>query len=292
MGATTAPTTKTDAKTDAPKQSTAMQVKGIESLLITPAIADQMRKVATKYLTPERLTRIMLSEVARPDKDGKLSLLETAQKNPGSFLRAVMLCAQLGLEPGPMGMIYLIPYNGEIQAMPGFKGYVNLACRSGFRDVDADVIYANDEFDWARGTEPFIRHKPRLTDRGEMIGAYAIAWPDNGGPPRFCVLNMEDIAAARAVSVSFQRGKGPWIDFPGEMAKKTAIRRGQKLWNLTPDSPLALAASLDDDAIEATATVQPQRKAPPTLRAALSIDQPTHVEANDDGNDGHEPEAA
>jgi recombinational DNA repair protein RecT len=139
--------------------------------------------------------------------------------------------------------------------------------------VDADVVHENDEFDWARGTEPFIRHKPKLQARGAPIGAYAIAWPDNGGPARFSVLSLEDLHAARAVSQSFQSGKGPWFDFEGEMMKKTAIRRGQKLWNLLPDSPLALAATMDDDAIDVTSQPAP-RKAPPSLRAALSIETP------------------
>lgn len=288
------PSTKTEAQKAGPP-TTAMQIKSVEALMTTPAIAARLREVKTKYLTPERLTNIMLTEVARPDKSGKLSLLEVAQANPASFLRAMMFCSQLGLEPGPSGLVHLIPFKGDIQVIIGFKGYINLACRSGFRAVEADVIHEHDEFDWARGTDPYIKHKPQLQNRGAAIGAYAVAWPEDGGPPRFSVLNLEDIHAARAVSQSFQSGKGPWFDFEGEMFKKTAIRRGQKQWNLQPDSPLAIAQNLDDDAIEVKSEVV-HRKAPPTLRAALQIETPaadvTPAAVEPEVLDGFGPEAA
>ena len=259
--------TDKDKKSSTPPQSLQTQVKSIEGMLVTPAIADKLRGVQTEYLTPDRLTRILLTEVARPDKNGKFALLECAQANPASFLRAVMACCQLGLEPGPIGLVYLIPFGTEVQFIVGFKGYVNLACRSGFSQVDAATIHEGDHFEHERGTTPFIRHRPAMNaDRGAMVGAYAIAWPSSGGPPRFAVLDLAALHRARASSMTYSKYKtGPWLDHEGEMAKKTAIRRGSKLWNLVPTSPLALAAGLDDDAIETTAEVREPRKAPPTL---------------------------
>lgn len=278
MGATNKEAAKDDG------QNVKAMVRQLEGTLTIPSVAESMRKVMTDYLPPERLTRLLLTEASKPDKNGKYALLECANRNPTSFLRAAMACSQLGLEPGPMQLVYLIPYGAEVQFIVGYKGYVNLACRSGIDDVDAATVHEFDAFDWARGTDPFIKHKPVLGDRGALIGSYAIAW--RNGRPRFDVLDMDDITRARKCSKVGT--SGPWIEHTGEMAKKTAIRRLSKLLNLAPNTPLAKANALDDDAIEATIN-EPPRKAPPSLREALSIDPPA-AKADDDvpdwsGND-------
>jgi recombination protein RecT len=80
-------------------------------------------------MTPERFTRIALSA---------LSANPALQKStPQSFLAAMMTAAQLGLEPNtPLGQAYLIPFKNhgqmECQFQLGYKGYIQLAIRSGF----------------------------------------------------------------------------------------------------------------------------------------------------------------
>lgn len=271
-----ATTTKQAPQAEAPKEEKKAMtlrdhVRVVGDMLSTPAVAKQIAALQTKYLTPERLTGILLGEVAKPDpKDGRFKLLEAARANPASFLRAVMGCSQLGLEPGPGSLVYLIPYKTETQFIIGFKGYIHLADRSGIA-VTAKAIYENEFFDWEDGTAPFIKHKPLLINRGQMIGAYAIARPHDGSTLTFDVLNMEDIERARKSS---KASGGPWSDHFSEMSKKTAIRRLAKQLNLSPEAPLSLANRLDDDAIDVTSETRPQRVAPPSLRAALGIATP------------------
>ena len=65
---------------------------------MTPAI----QKALPSHLDPNRLARIVTTEIRRNPK-----LLKCKKE---SLLGALMLSAQLGLEPGPLGHCYYVPY--------------------------------------------------------------------------------------------------------------------------------------------------------------------------------------
>src|SRR6185436_81681 len=101
---------------------------------------------------PDRIARIALTEVRRVPK--------LAACTPASFLGAVMTCAQLGLEPGLLGEVYLIPRRNEVTMIIGVRGLIKMATRSGeVLSVDASEVYEGDEFDYELGTAPTVHHK-------------------------------------------------------------------------------------------------------------------------------------
>ncbi|GBR74906.1 phage recombinase RecT [Candidatus Termititenax aidoneus] len=61
---------------------------------------------------------------------------------PWSILSSAMIGEALKLSPSPqMGHYYLVPYSGKAQFQMGYKGYIQLALRSGrYRDIDAIEI--------------------------------------------------------------------------------------------------------------------------------------------------------
>ena len=69
--------------------------------------------------------------------------------------------SQLGLYvDGVLGHAYLVPYwNGkekrrEVQLIPGYKGLIDLARRSGsVESISARVVYKNDDFDFEYGLD-------------------------------------------------------------------------------------------------------------------------------------------
>ena len=177
----------------------------------------EIAKALPSVMTPERFVRIATTAVTNRPK--------LANCTPQSFIGALLNAAQLGLEPNtPLGQAYLIPYKNQCQFQIGYLGMVELAQRAG-TNVDAHVVYANDEFDYSLGLHPDIKHVPAMKDRGEAIAYYAV-W-HNGENFGFEVMSREDVEKhARKYSKTFN--DGPWQTEFDEMAKKTVLKRALK----------------------------------------------------------------
>lgn len=146
---------------------------------------------------------------------------------PESIFLAAYDAATLGLPVNKLGLAWLVPYSGKAQLQIGYRGYIHLVTQSGYvLDINSDTIHENDHFRYASGSKPFIEHYPLLTNRGSIIGVYALAKLSNG-LDKFVVMNKEQIDHVR--SKSRASGSSPWQTDYAEMAKKTAIKRLCKL---------------------------------------------------------------
>lgn len=167
--------------------------------------------------------------------------------SPNSILLGVSQCAEIGLELGTfLGHAYLVPYKGTAQLQIGWRGFIELARRSGLiRGISAEVVYQRDEFKIVKGLEPKLEHVPALSDRGRPIGAYAIATFKDGFKD-FEWMDLEQIEHCRKSSRA-TRDDSPWNTHWEEMARKTPIRRLCKRLPLSPeDAALIRAAVLDE----------------------------------------------
>jgi recombination protein RecT len=205
------------------------------------------RALTGTALDPERFTRVALTVIRQNPK------LQTCR--PESLLGALMTMAQLGLEPGPLGEAYLVPFGEEVTFIPGYRGLIKLAWQSGqLRHISAHVVYTNDTFDYALGLEPTLLHRPARGDRGDAIYAYAVAQLLNGGT-EFVVLTIGEVEAIRGRSRAAQ--KGPWVTDWDAMARKTAVRQLIRWLPLSTTVNRAVVAEgtvrtdLDPDAIDA-----------------------------------------
>ncbi len=207
------------------------QNKSIQQLI--KQMQGEIKKALPAVMTPERFTRITLSALSA---NAKLSSC-TGQ----SFLGAMMTAAQLGVEPNtPLGQAYLIPYYNsksrqfECQFQLGYKGLIDLAYRSGeIRDLQAQIVYENDEFEYEYGLDAKLRHIPARSDRGEPICVYAAFRTKDGGSG-FDVMSIEDVRQfAQRYSKSYS--SGPWQTNFEEMAKKTVLKRVLKYAPLKTD---------------------------------------------------------
>lgn len=177
----------------------------------------EIAKALPSVMTPERFVRIATTAVTNTPK--------LANCTPQSFIGALLNAAQLGLEPNtPLGQAYLIPYGNQCQFQIGYLGMVELAQRAG-TNVDAHVVYANDEFDYSLGLHPDIKHVPAMKDRGEAIAYYAV-WR-NGENFGFEVMSREDVEK-HMKRYSKTYSNGPWKTEFDEMAKKTVLKRALK----------------------------------------------------------------
>lgn len=210
------------------------------------SLKPQIARALPKHMDADRMARIALTLLRQTPK--------LAECSPQSFLGALMTASQLGLEPGPLGESYLVPFrnnktgNMEVQFIPGYRGLVKLAWNSGqLRNIDAHVVHEGDEFDYEYGLNPFLRHKPARGNGTAGTGAptevYAVATLLNGGSG-FVVMSIQQVEAIRKRSKSATNG--PWVTDWEAMAKKTAIKQLIRFLPLSVEmQPLNTAAHLD-----------------------------------------------
>lgn len=194
-------------------------------------MGDEIKKALPQSITPDRFTRIVQSALSN---DPKLQ-----ECTPQSFLGAMMMAAQLGLELNtPLGQAYLLPFNNrrngqsvvECQFILGYKGLINLAYRSGqINTIQAHVVYEKDEFSYCYGLKPDIVHVPyKGQDRGEAKFFYAVFNTKDGGYG-FDVMSVEEVKAhAARYSKSYNSKYSPWTTNFESMALKTVLKRALK----------------------------------------------------------------
>jgi len=181
----------------------------------------QMALCLPKHMSVDRVCRIAITEFR---KNPLLSQCE-----PMSFIAAIMQASQLGLEIGILGSAYIVPFRNnknnsvECNLIPGYRGLIDLARRSGnIISISAEIVFENDVFEYEKGLEYKLVHKPVLVGRGKMIAAYAVARLRDGGA-QFLVMSKEEIDEAKKKSKS--ANSGPWVSDFEAMAQKTVVRR-------------------------------------------------------------------
>ena len=178
--------------------------------------------------------------------------------SPVSLMGALMICAQLGLEPGgPLGQAWLVPFKkkgqrtSECTFIVGYKGYIALALRSReIASVKATAVYEGDEFRWSLGLREDLVHEPASLvrdDPDKLTHVYAIArFRDKDIDPMFVVLTRAEVESFRARSRA--KDSGPWITDYVAMALKTAVRR-LATW-LPMAVEVARASAVDERVVE------------------------------------------
>ena len=217
-----------------------------------PNFQKQMALAMPKSMTPDRLTRIVMTECRKTP-----ALLKCA---PESFYGVVLQCAALGLEPGSaLGHCYLLPFgNGKdkqgrpnAQLIIGYRGMIDLARRSGqIISLQAYCVHEQDTFNYKLGLDPDIEHIPAsVADRGKVTHVYAVAKLKGGGV-QFEVMSRAEIEKVRTSSKA--GNSGPWASHWEEMAKKSVIRRLFKYLPVSIEAVRAVEIDEKTDRGEAT----------------------------------------
>jgi recombination protein RecT len=181
----------------------------------------EFAKVLPKQIKSERFVRCLTTAVQRNKE-----LLNCDQR---TLLGAAMLAAQDGLLPdGRFGVI--VPFRDKqtgtkiAQWLPMIAGvYQKLHNSKELKSISATLVYEKDLFEFYQGDTEEIRHIPLMfSERGNIIGVYAIAKTMNGGTYREA-MSKPEVEAARSKSKS--PDSQAWSEWWGEMAKKTVIKR-------------------------------------------------------------------
>jgi phage RecT family recombinase len=167
---------------------------------------------------------------------------------PESVLQSVIALAGLGLDPsGALGSGYLVKFKDQCTPVPGYRGLIDLAVRSGdVRGIKAEVVFWGDELDIEEGDRPRLHHKPLIpTSREEeeklanhrsetnVRGAYAVATMA-GGNKQFCYMTFRELEAIRLRAPGGRSDRTPWKTDRVAMYQKCPIRRLVKQLPLSP----------------------------------------------------------
>lgn len=161
------------------------------------------------------------------DKNGK-PILETCSQP--SIANSLMDMATLGLSVQKK-QGYFIAYGGKCQFQKSYFGNITIARRYGLKSINAEVVYADDDFAYHidDGVKVLDKHVQKLEniDNTKIIGAYAVVTMMDG-TKMLEVMNMAQIKQAWQQGYGYKEGSGTHSKFTDQMAKKTVINRALK----------------------------------------------------------------
>lgn len=143
--------------------------------MVTNALVKQEPSTFGAYMLQHNVKTLINNTLKNSDKIAKFVTTISAVvannanlksiNNYASILNAALLCDSLNLSPSPqLGQFYIVPYENsktgltDGQAQIGYKGYIQLAMRSGqYRDLDVIEVREGEY----KGKDPFTG-KPRI----------------------------------------------------------------------------------------------------------------------------------
>jgi recombination protein RecT len=202
-----------------------------------------------------------------------------------SLMGSIMLAAKDGLLPdGKEAVIQSYNVNvakkgqpavweQQAQYMPMVRGLISILYRTGdVAMIDGVAVRAKDVFEYERGDQPRIVHKPYMgaEDPGKIIAAYCIIKLNNGEVKRE-VMNARDLASVRAASKS-SNGPG-WTKWEDQFCIKAVIKRAYKQMP-TDSEDLLRAIEHDNAAMDFDFEQQPE-----PLKVEHKPGQPSRLQA-------------
>lgn len=155
---------------------------------------------------------------------------DLAKVDQTSVIASALVAASLDLPINPsFGYMWLVPYKGKAQPQLGYKGYIQLAQRSGqYKHLNAIAVY-KDEFEgWNPLTEELL-YKPNFRDRedNEVPVGYVGYFSLSNGFEKTVFWTWKQIDDHRQ-KFSKMSGKtkptGVWATNYNAMALKTVLR--------------------------------------------------------------------
>ena len=148
-----------------------------------------------------------------------------AKANPNTIIAAGAMAASLDLPINQnLGFAYIIPYKDEAQFQMGYKGYIQLAMRTGqYQTINAAEVYEGEIIKQNRFTGEY-EFGEKTSDK---IVGYIAYFKLVNGFEKYLYMSIEEMQAhARKFSKNYKGGTDKWglTDFHS-MAIKTVLKR-------------------------------------------------------------------
>lgn len=185
-----------------------------------------------------------------------------AVQNRQSVVNAITNIAAIGISLNPAKkQAYLVPRDGKICLDISYIGLMDLAMTTGaIRWAQAELVYTADSFALNGFDKPPTHsYNPFAKDRGEAVGVYVVVKTADGDYLTE-TMSIDDVNAIRDRSSAWKawiskKSSCPWVTDPGEMMKKTVVKRGYKYWPKTERLEQAIH-HLNTDGGEGLASIQ------------------------------------
>lgn len=206
-------------------------VRGLIERMEPDLVKSLQNPAAAQALMRHYLTAIRLTP----------ALLECSDE---SLLAALLLSAQVGLEPGPLGHVYLVPYGRECVWILGYTGIIELARRSGsVADLTSEIVWDCDVYErpWRNQAGVHYEHRAGEIDRRTEVLGVLVTWRELSGGKWFArAQHVEPSRIERARKASRAKS-GPWFTDEHAMIRKTGVRAARPFLPLSPVAGYALA---------------------------------------------------
>jgi recombination protein RecT len=193
----------------------AKEAKTLKGMLEMPAYKNKFNEMLGKKAAG------FMSSIIAVTNNNKL----LAKAEPATVIGAAAQAAMLDLPINQsLGFAYIVPYKGAAQFQLGYKGYIQLAQRSGqYVDIGAKTVYEGE-----------LEYENRLLDKfkfgertGDKVIGYLAYFRLTNGFEKMLFMELDEmIAHAKKYSKSYSGGTEKWglADF-NTMAEKTVLKR-------------------------------------------------------------------
>ena len=191
------------------------EAKTVKGMLETPAFKKKFEEMLGK-----KAAGFISSIIAVTNSSNYLM-----KADPATVIGAAAQAAMLDLPINQsLGFAYIVPYKGAAQFQLGYKGYIQLAQRSGqYVDIGAKTVYEG-ELEYENRLLDKFRFGERTSDK--FIGYLAYFRLTNGFEKMLYMTIDEAQAHAKKYSQNYKGGTDKWglADF-NVMAEKTVLKR-------------------------------------------------------------------
>lgn len=191
------------------------EAKTVKGMLETPAFKKKFEEMLGK-----KAAGFISSIIAVTNSSNYLM-----KADPATVIGAAAQAAMLDLPINQsLGFAYIVPYKGAAQFQLGYKGYIQLAQRSGqYADIGAKTVYEG-ELEYENRLLDKFRFGERTSDK--VIGYLAYFRLTNGFEKMLYMTIDEAQAHAKKYSQNYNGGTDKWgiADF-NVMAEKTVLKR-------------------------------------------------------------------
>lgn len=193
----------------------AKEAKSLKGMLESPAYKKKFEEMLGR-----KAAGFMSSIIAVTNNNNYLM-----KADPATVIGAAAQAAMLDLPINQsLGFAYIVPYKGAAQFQLGYKGYIQLAQRSGqYVDIGAKTVY-DGELEY----ENRLLDKFKFGDRtGDKVIGYLAYFRLTNGFEKMLFMTIDEMQAhAKKYSQNYKGGTDKWglADF-NVMAEKTVLKR-------------------------------------------------------------------
>jgi recombination protein RecT len=161
------------------------------------------------------------------------ALANIAMNNQVSLQNAIINVASIGISLNPANKhAYLVPRDNKVCLDISYMGLLHLAMTGGsIKWGQCKLVMEGDDYQ-SNGLDKAPSHKynPFSTERDVIIGAYCTVKTMDGSylTQEMKISEINDIKDKYAKGTSSKYS--PWVNFFGEMARKTVVKRAAKYW--------------------------------------------------------------